>query len=148
MKSKEFLLGIFVIMGLACLSYLTIKLGRMDFFQGDSYIVKAHFNSASGLKVGSNIEIAGVKVGSIASISLDQASSTALVELSIKEGIELSDDTIAAVKTSGLIGDKYISLIPGGSPDLLTNNSLLFDTQSAVDIEELISKYVFGSVDN
>ncbi len=148
MKSKEFLLGIFVIMGLVCLSYLTIKLGRMDFFQGNTYMVKAHFNSASGLKTGSNILIAGVKVGSVGNISLAQETSTALVEMHINEDIELTDDTIAAVKTSGLIGDKYISLTVGGSPELLTDNSMLFDTQSAVDIEELISKYVFGTVDN
>ncbi len=148
MKSREFLLGIFVIMGLVCLSYLTIKLGRMDFFQGDNYMVKAHFSSAAGLKTGSNIEIAGVKVGSVGKITLDQATSTALVEMYIQDGVEVTDDTIAAVKTSGLIGDKYISLTIGGSPELLTNNSTLFDTQSAVDIEELISKYVFGTVDN
>lgn len=143
---KEFILGIFIILGLSCIGYLTIKLGRMDIFQPNSYTLKAYFNSITGLRNGASVQIAGVEVGRVINISLDNNTAMAIVELSIHNDVLLSDDTMASVKTSGLIGDKYIGLTPGGSTTDLMENDTIFDTQSSMDIEELIGKYLFGDV--
>jgi phospholipid/cholesterol/gamma-HCH transport system substrate-binding protein len=87
-------------------------------------------------------------VGQVDRITLDLESMMAIAHLKIRKDIELSDDVIAAVKTAGLIGDKYISLIPGGSPDILQPGDTIIETESALDIEELVSKYVFGDVED
>ncbi len=144
--SKEAAVGFFVLVGLVCLAYLTVKLGRMEVFNSEGYTVYASFNSVSGLRPGAEVEIAGVRVGRVKAIRLDDERPRAVVELQLNKGIHLTDDVIASVKTSGLIGDKYISLAPGGSGTELGNGDEITDTESAVDIEELISKYVFGKV--
>ena len=144
--SKEAAVGFFVLVGLVCLAYLTVKLGRMEVFNSEGYTVYASFNSVSGLRPGAEVEIAGVRVGRVKAIRLDDERPRAVVELQLNKGIHLTDDVIASVKTSGLIGDKYTSLAPGGSGTELGNGDEITDTESAVDIEELISKYVFGKV--
>ncbi len=144
-SKKEYLLGLFVIFGLVCLGYLTVKLGRMELFSNSSYTIQAQFTSVSGLRSGASIEIAGVKVGSVGTMTLDPRTSMAIVDLHINKDIELSEDTMASIKTSGLIGDKYIGLSLGGSPDILKAGDIIVDTESSLDIEELISKYVFSS---
>jgi phospholipid/cholesterol/gamma-HCH transport system substrate-binding protein len=96
--------------------------------------------------VGANVEMAGVRIGQIDKISLDQERQIATVKLKIQNGIILTDDVIASVKTAGLIGDKYITLLPGGSDQILKPGDLIIETESAVDLEDLISKYVFGGV--
>lgn len=144
--SKETAVGIFVLICLLCVGYLTIKLGKMQLGSSDTYTVYARFESASGLRAGADVEIAGVPVGKVESIRLDQENYLAEVTVAINNDVELGDDVIASIKTSGLIGDKYIKLTPGGSPDMLENGSEISDTESSVDIEELISKYVFGGV--
>ena len=143
--SMEFSVGVFVLIGLACLAYLTVKLGKMEVFGNDGYAVSARFGSITGLKTGASVEIAGVQVGKVTGITLDD-DYTAKVSMQINNGVTLSDDSIASVKTSGLIGDKYISISLGGSPDLVAHGGELTETESAVDIEALISKYVFGGV--
>ena len=143
--SLEFSVGVFVLVGLFCLGYLTVKLGKFEFFGSDSYTITARFASASGLKAGSNVEIAGVQVGRVTHIGLDN-NYRAQVIMQIRRGISLSDDSIAAIKTSGLIGDRYISISIGGSSRFLSNGDELEETQSAIDIEELISRFVFGGV--
>ena len=144
-KSIETSVGIFFLLGLICVGYLTIKLGKMELLSDNNYPVYAKFNSVSGLKKGSQVEMAGVKIGTIDSISLDK-DDKALVKIKIANGIVLTDDVIASIKTSGLIGDKYIRISPGGSDIVLKSGDTITETESAVDIEELISKYVFGSV--
>lgn len=144
--SKETAVGIFVLICLLCVGYLTIKLGKMQLGSSNTYTVYAKFESAAGLRAGAGVEIAGVPVGKVAAVKLDQENYLAEVALSIENDVMLSDDVIASIKTSGLIGDKYIKLTPGGSPDMLEDGSEIIDTESAVDIEELISKYVFGGV--
>ena len=146
--ARDSFVGIFVIIGLVCVAYLTIKLGKMEISSSDTYSSHAKFNSIAGLRVGANIEIAGVNVGRVSDIKLEQndEGSLAVVTLKIKNGVELSDTAIASVKTSGLIGDKYISISPGGSPDMLKNGQEITDTESALDIESMISKYIFGKV--
>jgi phospholipid/cholesterol/gamma-HCH transport system substrate-binding protein len=144
----EISVGIFVLLGIVCLGYLSIKLGKMELLGGDSYDVIANFDSASGLRPGASIEIAGVEVGRVDRIVLDpKAGYTARVSLQINSGIELQDDVIAAVRTRGIIGDKFVQLKPGGSDKLLQNGGRIRETESSIDFESLISKYIHGSVD-
>ncbi|MBU1054533.1 MAG: outer membrane lipid asymmetry maintenance protein MlaD [Proteobacteria bacterium] len=145
-KSIETSVGIFFLLGLICVGYLTIKLGKIELLSDNNYPVYAKFNSVSGLKKGSQVEMAGVKIGTIDSISLSKKDARALVKIKIANGIVLTDDVIASIKTSGLIGDKYIKISPGGSDIVLKSGDTITETESAVDIEELISKYVFGGV--
>ena len=144
--SMETIVGIFVFIGLLCTGYLTVKLGKMQVIGGEFYSLKASFDSVAGLKSDSSIQMAGVEVGRVGKISYDPDSQRAVVELKIKNSIPVQDDCIATVKTSGLIGDKYISILPGGSPDILHGGDIITDTESAIDIESLLGKYVFGSV--
>lgn len=144
--SIEIWVGIFVFIGIICLGYLTIRLGKMELLGDNYYLLYARFQSVSGLKPGSDVEMAGVRIGQISSISLDQERDVALVGLKIKNDIVLTDDIIASVKTSGLIGDKYVNILPGGSDVVLKAGDLITETESAIDIENLISKYVFGGV--
>ena len=131
---RQTAVGIFVLLGLVCVAYLTIKLGKMEVFDSKGFELVANFNSVSGLRVGADVEMAGVPVGRVASIRLDD-------DLTRRQA-----DTIASVKTSGLIGDKYVNLTAGGSEDVLASGDTLEETESAVDIESLISKYALGGV--
>ena len=144
--AKESIVGVFVVLGLVCVSYLTIKLGRMEVFDSSGYTVTARFSSVTGLRMGASVEIAGVAVGRVTSIRLDPESFMAEVDLRINDGVSLSDDVMASVKTSGLIGDKYISLAPGGSDPLRKNGDTITDTEPTLDLEALIGKVVFGGV--
>ena len=146
--SKETAVGIFVIIGLLCLGYLTVRLGKMEVVGGKGYNVNAYFNSITGLKVGASIDIAGVSVGRVSKIDLVQKDdySRANVQMRINEGIILTEYSTASVKTSGLIGDKYVSIDPGGAEKMLAEGDEIEHTESAIDIEALISKYVFGGV--
>ena len=144
--SVEMAVGIFVVIGLACVGYLTIKLGRMELIGDNYYNLYARFDSISGLKTGAHIEMAGVHIGKVESITLDQERQVAVVALKIEKEVLLTDDAIASVKTAGLIGDKYIKLVSGGSDEFLKPGEMITETESAVDLEDLISKYVFGGV--
>ena len=145
-SSIEMSVGIFMLLGLACVGYLTIQLGRMEWIGDNFYTLDARFKSVSGLKTGTQVEIAGVPVGRVDTILLDQDREMAVVRLKIQKGITLTDDVIASIKTSGLIGDRYIKLTPGGSDKILKPGDQITETESPRDIEELISKYVFGQV--
>ena len=144
--SIEMAVGVFMMIGIACVGYLTIQLGKMQWIGDDFYALDARFKSAAGLKTGSQVEIAGVQVGQVDAIRFDQDRQMAMVRLKIQKGIALTDDVIASVKTSGLIGDRYIKLTPGGSELVLKPGDQITETESAIDFEELISKYVFGGV--
>lgn len=144
--SLEFSVGIFVLIGLACLGYLTVKLGKMEIFDPQGYTVTARFNSVAGLRTGASVEIGGVPVGKVTGITLAKNYAPS-VTLLINNDVGLSDDSIASIKTSGLIGDKYVSISIGGSPDMLAHGGEITETESAIDIEALISKYVFGGVE-
>lgn len=112
MIKKQSAVGIFVFIGLLCIGYLTIKLGKMEVFGSNSYTVEAQFSSVQGLRNGANVEIAGVQVGRVSAINLDPESYVAKISMKINKDIALSDDTMASIKTSGLIGDKFIELTP------------------------------------
>lgn len=149
MKSSyvETAVGIFVLIGIICVGYLTMRLGKMEWLGDNYYTVYAQFQSISGLKPGTQVEMAGVEIGKVDSVSLDPQKQVALVEMKIQKGLTLTDDVIASIKTSGLIGDKYIRLYPGGSDIILKPGDRITETESAVDLEELISKYVFGGIE-
>lgn len=144
--AKETAVGFFVVLGLMCVAYLTVKLGRMEVFESGGYTVTARFTSVTGLRVGANVEIAGVPVGRVTAIELDPQTFMADVRLRLDEGLELGDDVMASVKTSGLIGDKYISIAPGGSETMLKDGDTITDTEPVLDLEALIGKVVFGGI--
>ena len=144
-KTKlELVVGVFVLVGLLCLGYLSIKLGKLELVSGDVYEVEAQFNSASGLKPGSTIEIAGVEVGRVRGITLIE--DRAKVTLAVNNTIKLYTDTIASIKTRGIIGEKFLALTPGGGGDRLKPGATIRDTESGLDLEELVSQYVHGKV--
>jgi phospholipid/cholesterol/gamma-HCH transport system substrate-binding protein len=136
--------GIFLVLGIIALGYMSIKLGRVSLFGPGGYIVSADFPSSAGLKVGANVEIAGVAVGTVDSISL--VDEQAHVVLRLQPQVKITDDAIVAIKTKGLIGERYINISPGGSDRIVPPNGRLREVQPPVDLEELISKYVFGKV--
>jgi phospholipid/cholesterol/gamma-HCH transport system substrate-binding protein len=144
--SIETAVGMFIIIGLACMAYLAVKLGDVHLFGTDQYMVKARFTNVSGLKEGSTVEIAGVQIGKVSKISLDNYQ--AFVELLINPRVKIQEDAIASIRTQGIIGDKYVKISPGGAEEYIQPNGVLTETESAVDIEELISKYIFEKKDN
>lgn len=139
--TTETAVGFFIIVGLLCMAYLSIKLGDVSVFGTKLYPVKARFSNIGGLKEGSEVEIAGVKVGKVAKINLDNYQ--AIVELLINPGVRLQEDSIASIRTQGIIGDKYVKISPGGAEEYIKPNGMISETESTVDIEELISKYIF-----
>lgn len=143
-RKTEFLVGLFLLTGLCAVLYLAISIGGGSLFSQDYYLLQARFSSASGVNPGSRVEIAGVPVGRVQSIELD-ARFSAIISLEIDRSIDLDDDTIASIKTAGLIGDRFIKLSPGGSGILLEPGDLILDTESALDIEELISRFAMGN---
>lgn len=148
MAKLETTVGIFMLIGILCLGYISVKLGKMEILGGDYYTVSAGFDSVSGLKPGARIEIAGVEIGKVERITLDPKSSDrALAIMKIRTGVKITDDVIASVRTSGIIGDKFIKLKQGGSEEFLKNNDRIQETESAIDIEELVSKFIHGQVD-
>lgn len=144
----ELTVGVFMLIGILCLGYLSIKLGKMELIGGNNYRISARFDSVSGLKPGARVELAGVEIGTVERIGLSNASGDqAEVTMKIKDGIKITDDVIASVRTSGIIGDKFIKLKPGGSDQQLKNGGRIRETESAIDIEELVSKFIHGKVD-
>lgn len=142
----EILVGLFVILGLAAVAYLTIKLGAGSLTTGDTYVIEARFTNTGGLNRGSSVLLAGVTVGRVEDIRLDPADYSAIVTLRIQSSVKLPTDSMASVKTSGLIGDKFVGLSPGADEAFLTAGNRIIMTESAVDLESLIGKVAFGSV--
>jgi phospholipid/cholesterol/gamma-HCH transport system substrate-binding protein len=140
----ELVVGAFVLVGILCLGYLSIKLGKLEVIGGDLYEVTALFNTATGLKSGATIEIAGVEVGRVRGIALKE--DRAIVTLAVANGVKLYTDTIASIKTRGIIGEKFLALSPGGGGDPLKAGDTIRDTESGLDLEELVSQYVHGKV--
>jgi len=144
--TMETIVGIFVIFGLLCIGYMTVKLGKVNILGDNSYSLVAKFTTVTGLRIGSPVNILGIHVGRVEKIKMDQENQKAVVEIRIKKDIKVYDDAIASIKTEGLIGDKYLNIDPGGGGSLLGNKGVITDTQAAVDIEAMISKYAFGEV--
>ena len=136
--------GIFLLLGILALGYLSIKLGRVSFLGASGYVVIVDFPSVGGLKAGSNVEIAGVEIGRVEAIRL--ADYQARVTLRLNADVKLQEDSIASIKTKGLIGEKYLRISPGGSDKIIPPNGRIREVEAPVDFEELLSKYIFGKV--
>ena len=143
----EFVVGLFLLLGLAAFFYLAIRMGDVGLLRQDNYTVSARFISSSGLKEGAAVELAGVRVGKVRRIVLDPERYESVVTLDIESGVRITEDTIASVRTAGIIGDKFIKLTPGGMDIYLADGDEIHDTESSLDIEELVSKYIFESGD-
>ena len=143
----ELFVGIFVLLGIAAVAYLTLKLGSGSLPGGDTYLVEARFANAGGLHSGSSVHLAGVVVGRVEKVSLDPSDFSAIATLRIPSALRLPTDSMAAIKTTGLIGDKYVSLSPGADEVFLQPGTRITMTESSVDLESLIGKMAFGSVE-
>lgn len=139
----EIAVGLFLVVGFLCFAYLSIRLGDLNLLGDNSYSVMARFNSISGLKEGAVVEIAGVKIGKVANITLDPESYQAHVEMAINPGVKLQEDSIASIRTAGIIGDKYVDISPGGSFEIIKPGGRIVETGSAINLEEMVSKYIF-----
>jgi phospholipid/cholesterol/gamma-HCH transport system substrate-binding protein len=139
----ETAVGLFVLAGILCLGWLSVKLGKLEIVGGDTVPVVAEFTSVAGLKEGGSVEIAGVEVGKVASISVRDYKASVLLD--IRKGIPLQEDTIASIRTRGLIGDKYVSLAPGASDRLIPPGGRIRETEPAVDLEGLLGQFIHGN---
>ena len=142
----ETVAGVFVLIGLLCVGYLTVQLGKVRLFGEDSYILHARFVSVSGLRVGNPVEMLGIEIGRVEGLEMDQKTQTAVVKFRLNKGVKVFDDAIASIKTAGLIGDKFVSIDPGGGGEMLKPGGLITETESPVDIESLVKKFAFGEV--
>ncbi|MBI2998959.1 MAG: outer membrane lipid asymmetry maintenance protein MlaD [Deltaproteobacteria bacterium] len=140
----EILVGIFVLIGVICLAYLAVRLGKLELLGNRGYVVYADFASVAGLKLGDPVEIAGVRVGKVESIGL--ADDNARLGLRVDDQVKLQEDVIASIRARGLIGDKFVLISPGASDRLLGSGGKIRDTESPPDINELIGKLVGGDL--
>ncbi len=144
--SHETLVGIFVVIGLICVGYMTVKLGNVSLLDDDSFTINARFNSVSGLRIGNPVEMFGIEIGRVVDFKIDQTDQVAMVKMKVKKDIKVYNDAIASIKTAGLIGDRYVRIDPGGSGRLLKSGDIITNTESPIDIGEMIGKYAFGEV--
>ncbi len=141
----NFIVGLFMLFGMATMAYLSVTIAGVSGYSDDSYQLVAKFDSSSGLKEGAFIEIAGVKAGKVTSIELDKESFESVAVFVFDSGVILAEDTIASIRTSGIIGDKFVKISPGASDDILKSGDEIIETESSISIEELVSKYIFSS---
>ncbi|MEJ2672244.1 MAG: outer membrane lipid asymmetry maintenance protein MlaD [Deltaproteobacteria bacterium] len=140
----ELIVGIFVLVGLACLAYLAINLGKLEVY-GRGYQVFALFDNVSGLKTGASVEVAGVQVGQVSSIHLTPHFQ-AKVGIKLESKVKVHDDAFASIRTKGIIGDKFVKLSPGSSKKLLASGGTIFNTESGINLEEVIGSYIHGKI--
>jgi phospholipid/cholesterol/gamma-HCH transport system substrate-binding protein len=142
--NTEVVVGFFLFLGLLALGYLAIKLGRMEVVGNSGYTVHATFANVGGLRTGTPVEIAGVDVGWVESIQLKNFQ--AQVDFRIKKGIELPEDSIASIRTKGLIGEQFVKISPGGADKIILPGEEIKETEPPVDLMELIANYAFGKI--
>ena len=143
----EILVGFFLVIGFLALGWLALQLGEVPWLTGTrSYMLNAEFNNVSGVKVGADVQIAGVTVGKVRDLRLSK-DQMAVVSMQLDKDVVVPVDSIASVKSQGIIGDKYIQISLGGDESVYKPEETVVDTESSVDIESLISKFAFGQVD-
>ncbi len=144
-STLEILVGLFMIIGFCAFGYLALQLGEVSFLtSGSTYTIKAEFDNVAGVKKGALVQVAGVPVGSVADISLGE-DDVAVLTLQLDRDLQVPTDSMASVKSQGIIGDKYIQLSLGGEEEMFKPGDVLRETESSLDIESLISKFAFGS---
>lgn len=146
-RKLEIIVGTFMLGGLAAIAFLALKIGAGSLTGSDTYLLHARFRNVAGVNPGSQVVISGVTVGKVDAVHLDTGDFSAVVDLRIRSDIKLPTDSIISVKTSGLIGDKFLAVQPGGDEEMAAPGDTLTMTESTVDIESLISRFAFGSVD-
>ena len=144
-QHTELIVGLFMLTGIIAITFLALRLGDIGLFNNDEYIVKARFTSASGLREGAYVELAGVTVGKVKRITFDPEEYLAVVDMSLPKIINVPEDSTASIRTAGIIGDKFIKISPGGSETNLGNEEEIVETEPSINLEELISKYIFES---
>ena len=144
--AMETTVGIFLVFGLLCIGYMTVKLGHVSLLGDNTYSLFARFTTVSGLRAGSPVDMLGIEVGRVERLTMDQKDQKAVVEIRIQKDIKVYDDAIASIKTEGLIGDMFLSIDPGGAGKLLGPGGTIIETQPVVDIVDLIGKYAFGEI--
>jgi len=144
--TMETTVGVFLVFGLLCIGYMTVKLGHVSLFGDNAYSLFARFTTVSGLRTGSPVNMLGIEVGRVGRLTMDQKEQRAVVEIRIQKDIRVYADAIASIKTEGLIGDMFLSIDPGGSGKILGPGETITETQPAVDMVDLIGKYAFGEV--
>jgi phospholipid/cholesterol/gamma-HCH transport system substrate-binding protein len=144
--AMETTVGIFLVFGLLCIGYMTVKLGHLSLFGDNAYSLFARFTTVSGLKAGSPVNMLGIEVGRVGQLTINQKDQKAVVEIRIQKDFKVYDDAIVSIKTEGLIGDMFLSIDPGGAGKLLGPGGTITETQPAVDIVDIIGKYAFGEV--
>lgn len=145
--TQELFVGLFMLVGFAALVYLALQLGEVRFLSsGKTYHIQAEFDNVSGVKKGASVQISGVVVGSVDRISLSD-DSYALLSLRLDRTVKVPLDSMASVKSQGIIGDKYIQISLGGDEEIFAEGEVITETESAIDIESLISKFAFGSAE-
>ena len=140
----DIVVGVFVLAGIVCLGYLAIRLGKLELFGTQGYVVFADFVSVAGIKLGDPIEIAGVRIGKVEGIRL--ADDRARLTMRVSEGVKLQEDVIASVRARGLIGDKFVLVTPGASDKIIAPGGKIRETDSPPDIPDLIGKFVGGDL--
>jgi phospholipid/cholesterol/gamma-HCH transport system substrate-binding protein len=138
--SLEFFVGLFTAAGVAAAAYLAVGLAGLELSSKDTYLVYAEFDNISGLKYGASVEIAGVPIGAVSDISLKDP--VARVTLKLNRSIKLKDDDIASIRTKGIIGDRYVKISRGASTDHIPEGGTMTETESVIDIEDVIGKVV------
>lgn len=149
MKSTyvDIFVGLFLIIGFAALGWLALQLGEIPWITGSrTYTVNAEFSNISGVNTGADIQVAGVKIGTVRRLSLSE-DAYAMVAMQINRDVKIPLDSVASVKSKGIIGDKFIQISLGGDEEVFKEGDILTETESTVDLESLISKFAFGKVD-
>jgi phospholipid/cholesterol/gamma-HCH transport system substrate-binding protein len=142
----EIVVGFFLIIGLLAFGWLALQLGEVPWVTGaKTYVINAEFNNISGVKAGADVQIAGVTVGKVRQLDLN-SDNMAVVGMQVNRDVAIPVDSIASVKSQGIIGDKYIQITLGGDESLYKPGETIVDTESSVDLESLISKFAFGQV--
>lgn len=140
----EVTVGLFVVLGLCALGYLSIRLGQLQIGQGSTYDLTAVFPTVAGLRVGATAEIAGVQIGRVQDIDLSDYA--AAVTLRLDKQVLLQEDAIASIRTRGLIGEKYVSITPGGSDRILKPGGRIREVEPPIDVETLIGRFIQGKL--
>lgn len=143
--SLERIVGLFVLAAFGCMSFFALKLGSLDLRPSETYLIEARFSNAAGLIVGSQVSVAGVPIGTVTEMKLAKDFS-AIVGMRIRKPYLIPTDSIASIRGHGLLGDKYIALSPGAEEEVLKPGARITDTESAVDLESLLSRFAFGTM--
>lgn len=144
-QHTEILVGIFILVGIIVITFLALRMGDFGLLNNTQYIIKAEFTSASGLKKGAHVEMAGVSVGKVKNIIFNPETYLAEVYIAIENNIKVPEDSTASIRTAGIIGDKFLKISAGGSETIIEKNMSIVETEPSINLEELISKYIFES---